>query len=949
MKSNSIIIHSSLQKLTLCIFAAIYLLTGHTIAQEFGGNTPALKWRQIDTDTVRVIYPKSMQPQAQHVANTVHFLNRNTRQTIGGKQKKIDIVLQNQTLASNGYVGLAPFRSELYLNAPQSTFNLGGNWLNLLSIHEYRHALQYMNTRYGLTNVAAILTGQLGWSAFMGLSIPDWFLEGDAVVSETVLTAQGRGRIPSFFNGYKSLMMEDNIYNYQKARNGSIKDFVPNEYPLGYLLTSYGRIQYGNEFWKDVLRDAAAYRSIFYPFSSAIRKRTDLSISEFYNEAMGYYDSLWQNLETTGDAMQGRELTKNKKDKKGTFTSYEYPQVMQNGTLIMHKESYKQIGGFFTIDSLGQEELICRQGRVFDQYFTYRNGVLLWAEVGQDTRWSWQTYSNVVLYDLTSKKRHRITHQQKYLSPDMSYAGDKIAVITATPGLNYAVNIISPEDGRLIAQLPNDQQYYLSYPKWMSDDAHIIVLARDEYGRNGILKVSVNHGDVELLLPFTNHQIGIPYADGDFLYFSASFTGTDNIFGLHIPTGKVYQITDAPLGSYQVTIKNDILYFSRFTSLGNDIISKAMPASPMDDEAEIRPVEPIDLPTYGTVSGFSDAGDISNKIPGKAYDSKPYPIGSKLINIHSWSFLFTDPNYEWALRSNNLLNTLGMNLGARYNRNEQNLTYFFDASYAQYYPILTFAANVGQRNTRAAVVDQQGNVAGYRQINWWESALRPGIAVPFNLSSGLYARQLNLSGLYSFTRVNFDNTSESLSNSIRDFDYQSYTASLGFYNIRKKARQNIFSKYSQYLLLNYDQSIDGNTADQLFADAEFTFPGLADNHNLVFQASFQQEDPQAFPRFGDNFVYARGYNRPNYDQLFKIGSNYHFPVWYPDLGLWGISYIYRLRANVFFDYSRSYFVNNQTQAKSIQLYNSLGGELVSIPICSIIINLVLDFATATSP
>jgi hypothetical protein len=103
---------------------------------------------------------------------------------------------------------------------------------------------------------------------------------------------------------------------------------------------------------------------------------------------------------------------------------------------------------------------------------------------------------------------------------------------------------------------------------------------------------------------------------------------------------------------------------------------------------------------------------------------------------------------------------------------------------------------------------------------------------------------------------------------------------------------------------------------------------LFKNHNLAFQLSYQNEDAENDYRYTDNFSYARGYNRPVYDFIYKVGSNYHMPLVYPDWGFWGVLYFYRLRSNVFYDYSRAHFTISSTNTKSIQLYNSVGGELI---------------------
>jgi len=904
---------------TLVVFIVPLL----AFSQEFGGNPPSIRWNQIDTDTVRVIYPVSLYEEAQRVAGTIHYLSRNTRKTIGDKHQKIDIVLQNQTVFSNGYVGLAPFRSELYMNAPQNGFDLGSNWLDLLSIHEYRHALQFMNTRRGVTNIGYILTGEFGWSYLSNLSIPNWFWEGDAVVSETVLTEQGRGRLPSFYNGYKSLVYGNKTYNYQKARNGSIKDYVPNHYALGFLLCNYGREQYNNDFWKGVITDASRFKGLFYPFSKAIKRQTNLPVKGFYNKAIDHYQSTWESVENS--LTQVNQL--NTQDKKSTFTSYQYPSPVGDGSILAHKASFKKIGGFYVIERSGKESFIARQGRVVDTYFSHRNDKLLWAELGQDLRWSWKSYSNIVLYDIKSKQRKRITKSSRYFSPDLSHDGNKVIVFHVEPDQKYNLEIISSENGELITKIPNKENYYFSYPKWSDGDSSVIAIARDQRGKVAILEINVSNGSHDIILPFTNHQIGVPAVTKERIYFSASFSGVDNIYAIDRKNKKLSQITDGSLGAYQAGIDKaeNKLYYSEFSSMGNNI--KFIDIDELKWKNVIV-VEPAEMEKYNFISVEEEGGDVTSKIPPRSFETKKYPLSAKLINLHSWSFYFADPNYEWALRSDNILNTLSMNLGVRYNRNDENFTYFFDAAYAQYFPVVTFSTSIGQRKTNVFVEDDEGNIVGTEQLKWWESIIKPGITIPFDISSELYARKINLSGFYSYTKVNYSEASEALDPRIVDADFHSYTASINFLNRRKKARQNILSSYSQYLSVSYDRLIDNKIVDQLFADSEWTFPGLFPNHNVAFQASFQKEDADNLPRYGDNFVYARGYNRPIYDYIYKIGSNYHLPVFYPDWGFWGIIYLYRLRANAFYDYSRTHFIHSDTSAESIQLYNSVGGELI---------------------
>ena len=58
---------------------------------------------------------------------------------------------------------------------------------------------------------------------------------------------------------------------------------------LGYLLVAYGREKYGDEFWKNVTHDAAAFKGLFYPFQQAIKKYSGKNFVEFRNDALQYF------------------------------------------------------------------------------------------------------------------------------------------------------------------------------------------------------------------------------------------------------------------------------------------------------------------------------------------------------------------------------------------------------------------------------------------------------------------------------------------------------------------------------------------------------------------------------------------------------------------------------------------------------------------------------------
>ena len=255
------------------LFLAFLLSNQCLKAQGFGQHDPSIDWQTIDTEQVRVVFPSGTALQAQRIADIIHYLHARKKESIGMRSKKIDVILQTQQVVSNGFVTLAPYRSELFGTAPPNFKYLGSTeWLDLLTIHEYRHALQYANANRGFTRLMYWIGGENGWASALFSSIPDWYLEGDAVLAETLYTQNGRGRNPYFFQELRAVLLEGKKQDYHKARNGSFKDLVPNKYALGYTIARHMRNTYGIATGKKVLADAGSYKYVDTPLFESTKK-----------------------------------------------------------------------------------------------------------------------------------------------------------------------------------------------------------------------------------------------------------------------------------------------------------------------------------------------------------------------------------------------------------------------------------------------------------------------------------------------------------------------------------------------------------------------------------------------------------------------------------------------------------------------------------------------------
>ncbi|MBK6381365.1 MAG: hypothetical protein IPF72_17495 [Chitinophagaceae bacterium] len=162
----------------ICICLLCLLSYFSLSAQNFGGNPSSVKWKQVNTDKARVIFPTGLDSQAKRMAGIMKLLGDTTSQTIGGQQRKWNIILQNQLTIPNAYVRLAPLMSELYMTPSQDNFSTGSlRWDDNLIIHENRHMQQFSNFNKGFTKVFSFLLGEEGQLLANGMTVPDYFLK----------------------------------------------------------------------------------------------------------------------------------------------------------------------------------------------------------------------------------------------------------------------------------------------------------------------------------------------------------------------------------------------------------------------------------------------------------------------------------------------------------------------------------------------------------------------------------------------------------------------------------------------------------------------------------------------------------------------------------------------------------------------------------------------------
>jgi hypothetical protein len=618
-------------------------------------------------------------------------------------------------------------------------------------------------------------------------------------------------------------------------------------------MLAYGHKHYGPSFWKEVLADGAAYKGIFYPFSAAMKRRSGMGSKAFYQATLKENQKQWRDNEK-GHA--NRFILPAKQVR--TLTNITFPLPATDGHLIYYQSSFDKIGAFFSTNEQDDPIQLVVKGRAVEAYHSLNSDWLMWTEINQDPRWVERKYTDVVRYQVSTGHRKRIIKKQKYFSPHSNKAGNQFVAVHQGESAENSLHVVNVSTGEVDIVFENPGDWVYTFPKWSSNDDQIISAVRNPAGEMALISIDVTSERVDTLRPFRNVMIGAPYVSGQWIIFSATADGAENVFLRSQVTGSEKQLTFESNGAFNPSLRDLTISLSVDTA-----------------------------PTHSRTAsqrGLSYARNILEEIPDHPYHIKKYKPSAHLFNVHTWGFDFDDPILSLRAVSTNVLNNVEISAGADYNYDLERFAPFARMTIATLYPQVTVLANTYKRN---AVISDTTRF-------WREVNLTGALSADLNFSSGIYSRSL-----VPVLGINQTFFSGDLSGTLT-----SALARMTYIQRRIKARKNLFTKNGQYLQLALTESIDQRQARQIQVRTGVALPGVGINHSLVLHADHKSD------LIGGDFQYSSGLSQRGLgvvpgDQIWRFSANYHMPLCYPDWGLAGLIYIYRMRSNLFFDHTRA--------------------------------------------
>ncbi|MCO4744381.1 MAG: PD40 domain-containing protein [Proteobacteria bacterium] len=525
---------------------------------------PDLTWRSIETDHFRIHFHQGIEPIAEEFSQIVDDIyDTMTDELEWHPRRRTELVLVDRTDSANGYAVTVPYNAiVIYVTAPTeaSTLDYYEDWAETITTHELTHVL-HIDSNHGLVRLARSTVGRVATTNRLS---PRWMVEGLATLQETRHTTGGRGRAPIADMIKRTAVVDDDF-----PPLGNLSGFQADP-PSGNLRYLFGQDfmqhvadQSGDRAWTEWV---ARYGSSIPYLLPSKRVFGDSLVSHYrgWEDAMTErYTAQLEPVIAEG-VLEGRLIS-------GGVASCGAPAFSPNGDHLVWSCSDRQTGSAIWIsDGSGFAPEVLLENRGASS-FTWRSDSKAFAYSGMHIVNRFNTFSDVYLHDLGSKRTTSLTSGARARDPEFSPDGSKLWVVTNKAQNNQIEQLTV--DKRRIALTENTDHTQYSSPRF-APDGNSVAVSSWQNGRRD-LWLYTPEGEPLRRLTADAHPDRTPRwsADGRWLFFSSDRSGIPNIYAIEIATERLYQVTNVRTGAIHPSISPDgkLLAYQQYSADGWDV------------------------------------------------------------------------------------------------------------------------------------------------------------------------------------------------------------------------------------------------------------------------------------------------------------------------------------------------------------------------------------------
>jgi hypothetical protein len=671
--------------LSSLIYISFFLPISHaqiSISQ----SSPNTTWKQIENENFEVVFPELHEDQGQYIFNLLNHYREIVNETYKPRQKKLSLILRSELAMPNGFVTLAPRRTEWFMNKAYTPFVGSLDWFQSLAIHEYRHVVQFDFLNRSNNRLARFFYGETILGTLLGISIPSWFFEGDAVWAETKFSNAGRGRSPRFSARMKALLTANAAPSLDQLLAGDHNNTYPNLYVYGYFLITKAIHDYGDKIWAKVAARASDTPLSPWALYDAFEDITGNSIDEFYTGMIADLKVKWI---ISDHAIPNRNTQKE-------FSSKYYPIFDGDNLYYLEKsiDTYwslkkKSING--EVKKLTDLSIIPSLSRV-----DIKHGQFLYTQYLPHYRYAFKGSSDIFIYNEKLDTHKQVTKGSRYYHPKFNQTGDRFLAINFTKENNWIIDIFDSSTGSIVKTIQNKPDFQIMEAVFGNND-NIYAIALANNGMKKIIDIDIETGELTNLTRSTRNNIFSLHYE-QVLFFEADDLGSVNIFSFDPDSKIITSCTYESIMAQNPHRYKDQLYYVQTYELGTKIKNQTLECNKVDEDFLFEPEQYIGATPSDNYHGSKP---VTIKNYAALLETKSsvtdYPEYSNSLTPHSWSF-FAGRGYSVSANTSNMLGSLTMSLANGISPEEQMPYLGFGISYAKYYPILQFGlTHLGRR------------------------------------------------------------------------------------------------------------------------------------------------------------------------------------------------------------------------------------------------------------